>query len=183
MTLVINEAATANACTNITATNQLAELSNNCSPVVTKSEPQPDKKDYRLNKSESQLVNSLAQGLNMDKMLQSVDSKLDRLADKVELLEKQISNLLKNMEINKNDGQRQSSSESSSGKSSCQDLNVTSKAMLLNDLKYLDQAQHATDKTVRSEKLASLNSPDSLLSSPILNSNNAGSCLLFNDLY
>lgn len=143
-----------------------------------KRECRPDKFDT------SRLVTSLSQGFDMDiKMLQNVDSKLDKLANKVELLENQIATLLKHLEI-KNGAP--SSSEGSSCKSSCNDLKAPSKALLLNDLKYLDQATLNVDKMEKSNKLAFLNSPDSLLSSPIMPlpvNNSTNSCLLFNDFY
>lgn len=179
MTLLMNEAAinSSNACTS--NTGQL----NGHSPSATVKEPVRDiNKDCQMEKYDAALVNSLSQGFSMDmRMLQRVDSKLDKLADKVELLEKQITILLRNMEV-KNPNDNHNDSEDSSGKSSCQDLNEKSKAMLLNDLKCLDQST-VVKSASKSEKLSYLMSPDSLLSSPILNPTNTGSCLLFNDLY
>lgn len=169
MTLVMNEGVNVSACSSNTASNQLAAATG--ALVLAEGE----KKNLSRSKCDPQLVADL--GLGMDKMLQSVDSKLDKLADKVELLERQIVMLLKNMEIK--NGEHAESEQESSSKSSCQDLSGPNKATLLSDLARLDQAVAAA----RSDKLACLNSPDSLLSSPILNTNSAGSCLLFNDLY
>lgn len=168
-TLAMNEA---------TINSSAVEQLNVNSTPVTMKESDADYTNCRVEKYDASLVNSLSQGFSTDmQMLQRVDSKLDKLADKVELLEKQITILLKNMDVKNAD--HNDSSDESSGKSSCHDINETSKEKLL---KYLDQS--AADKLEsKSEKLSYLLSPDSLLSSPILHPPNNGSCLLFNDLY
>jgi len=174
MTLALNEA-NGSACSSNNASNQLTTA------ALPQNEISDEKDCGHLSKCDPQLMNDL--GLDMDKMLQSVDSKLDKLADKVEVLEKQITILLKNLQI-KNSEQIESTESSDKSKtSSCQDLNATNKALLLSDLKYLEQARLEVAKTTPSDKLTYLNSPDSLLSSPILATSTAGSCLLFNDLY
>lgn len=181
MTLLMNEAA--HAINNSPAcTSNLGQLNVHSAGVTMKESVTDKSNDCQMEKYDAALVNSLSQGFTMDmRMLQRVDSKLDKLADKVELLEKQIIILLRNMEM-KNQNNKQNDSEDSSGKSSCQDLNEKSKAMLLNDLKCLDQST-VVKSTSKSEKLSYLMSPDSLLSSPVLHPTNTGSCLLFNDLY
>lgn len=192
MTLVMNDGANCTSSVNnstptpsstITANN--INSTNESTVHMIKGTQCEQQKEFRLTKSATHLTNSFS--LDMDRLLQSVDSKLDKLSFKVDLLEKQISHLLKNIDIK--DNINVGTSEPNSNKSSCPNINASTNktTMLLDDLKYLDSTRldDANSKipTTKSEKLVYLNSPDSLLSSPIMNSNSVGSCLLFSDLY
>lgn len=121
-------------------------------------------------------VAKLKRELDIEQILQDVDSKLDKLSDKVDILEKQITILLSNMELKNSDHSLTNSEQETDQKS------YTSK--LLADLK---KTQLSQDHKLMANGKMCLNSPDSLLSSPIYESNHNhhpySSCLLFNDIF
>lgn len=91
--------------------------------------------------------------VNIEKTLHDVDSKLDKLVNKVEMLEKQVNILLSNIQLK---GQKETNG---------------------------DHQVANSENLIQKFPKACLNSPDSLLSSPVLEENQYGSCLLFNDFF
>lgn len=147
MTFIINE------CTNgSTAANSTTETGSNHTLIETESNNNnnnincsiKDQSDKRT--SMQNLHKDLS--LNMEQMIHDVDCKLDKLSDKIELLERQISVMLSSMNIQKRSNNNNKLSQSES-----------SKKNVINQEDITNCSMEESDKKM-------LNSPDSLLSSP-----------------